>query len=153
MNKGFATTILLLSVCVSLASQVRIEIPARKFKANERITAKVVNATNRTIAYCVDHGPWLFPGNNILWIFTPFGVLQKPEGGKWGITLASIDLGHSSRIETLNPGDSEEYWFMLRENGERRLVFEYIFDNGENTNCSDPHRKWKKVKSPSFTVR
>ena len=42
---------------------------------------------------------------------------------------------------------------MLQETGDMRLELEYMFDNGENTDCSDPHVKWKKAKSQTFVVR
>ncbi len=137
-----------------LRAQVQIEISAREFKANEKITAKVVNATHRTIAYCVWWGEWFGPNGSYPWISSPFGVLQKGEGRKWGILLTGVDVGGiSSHIQELYPGKSEEYWIQLVHTGERRLLLEYTFDSGESVDCSDPHRKWRKVWSQTFIVR
>jgi hypothetical protein len=88
-----------------------------------------------------------------LWIPSPFGVWRKPAGGRWGIVLTGTDVGNSRLVETLEPGRSEQSWFILRETGEMRLELECIFDNGENTDCSEPPVKWKKVKSQTFAVR
>jgi len=134
-------------------AQVQIEMSARQFKANDNVTAKIVNTTHRTIAYCVSRGPWGGPNGRIVWVESPFGVLQRPEGGKWGILLTGIDVGFSSHVEELSPGKSEEYWFPLFHPGQRRLLLEYTFDKAERVDCSDPKRKWKKVRSQTFVVR
>jgi hypothetical protein len=141
------------SLTLPLRAQVQIEVSARQFKINEKITAKVVNTTHRTIAYCVGHGPWEGPNGRIVWVSSPFGILQKGERGKWGIELTGIDVGTSLHLQELYPGNSEEYWFPSVYTGERRLFLEYTFDSGESVNCSDPHRKWRRVRSQAIIVR
>jgi hypothetical protein len=84
---------------------------------------------------------------------SPFGVWHKSEGGKWGTLADGVDMGSFWRIGSLDSGQSEEYSFKVREKGEKRLLLEYAFEDGANTDCSNPYKKWKKVWSLTFTVR
>ena len=157
MGKLFAAAMLILCFsAIPLSSQVRIEIPAREYAARKRITAKVINSTRRTIAYCTGIAlfGWSDTGQIVSDLtFSPFEVWYRSKGGKWGTVAEGVDFGGSWRIDSLEPGQSQQYSFKVRVKGERRLVLEYDFDDGENIDCSDPYRKWKKIRSQTFMVR
>jgi len=157
MKNGLTALMLLLSFIASpLMAQVRIQMGARQYKAKEKITARVINSTDRTIAYCVGIAlfGWSDSGKIVPDLTeSPFEVLHKSESGKWGFLADGVDMGTSSRVGSLEPGESEEYSFKVRSTGEKRLVFEYMFDDGSNMDCSDPYMKMKKVRSRTFMVR
>jgi hypothetical protein len=157
MNKLLVAPILLVTLFAHpLSARVRIEMRGRQFKAKEKITARVVNSTTRTIAYCVGVTTfdWSDNGEIVPEITTsPFEVWHKSEQGKWGTLADGVDAGFFSQVESLDPGQSEEYSFKVRAKGEKRLFLEYAFDDGSNTDCSNPYQKTKKVWSSTFTVR
>jgi hypothetical protein len=157
MGKALTAAILILSFsAIPSNSQVRIELPAREYAAREGITARVVNSTHHTIAYCtgITFFGWSETGKIVSDItFSPFEVLYRPKGGKWGTVAEGVDFGGSWRIDSLEPSQSQQYTFKVRMKGERRLVLEYDFDKGENIDCSDPYKKWKRIRSRTFIVR
>lgn len=157
MRNSVAPVILAtLAFVTPLHAQVRIEIPSRQYTTGERITAAVVNSTSRTIAYCtgIETFGWSKNGKVVSDLtISPFGVLHKSQAGKWGILLDGVDVRNSWRIDSLEPGHSQQYSFKVREKGEKRLVIEYKFDDGANCDCSDPYGRWKKTRSRTFLVR
>jgi hypothetical protein len=156
MNRLLPAPIVLLALFAHpLSARVRIELRGRQFKVKEKITARVVNSTNHTIAYCagVSTFGWSDKGDIVpAETISPFYVLHKGERGKWGTLADGVDFGNFWRDGSLDLGQTEEYSFKVRTEGEKRSSFEYTFDDAANMNCSDPHKKMKKVRSQTFTV-
>ncbi len=134
--------------------QVQITVPAQSFRASEQIAAKVFNLGDHKIVYCVEFGQTSSTGLGVENIETtpiPFYV-QRRSGGRWSTLLIGPDVGSFRNSVVLEAGQSQEFFFRLKDKGEMRLVLDYW--TGEKTvDCKNPPRGGKKAQSKIFAVQ
>ena len=137
-------------VCVWCHSQVLVEVPSGHFKPQEEIKLRITNRLKRPIMICARYGPWSFRSDGHPdWIWRP-GYIEWKKGHKWGVLLDTPDVGPHGKIIEMKAEESKLFPFRLSDEGEMRVVIEYI-SGGNDSICESPKGK-KIAKSRIFWI-
>jgi len=143
--------VLLYAFLPSTAAQVRVIIPLQSFHVNDKIPAKVENASSEPVTLCLEIGQRSTKGTTIEATPVPF-IVQASSEGRWHTLLIGPDVGSLRRPVVLEPGKSDEFPFRLSVPGVMRLLAEYWTGPNSGLDCSIPPKHSHKVKSKSFTI-
>lgn len=135
----------------SASAQVRVSIPPQSFHVNDKIQAKVENATSEPVTFCLEIGQSSMNGTTVEATPIPFTVQASSED-RWHTLLIGPDVGSLFRPVVLEAGKSYEFPFRLNEPGLMRLLLEYWKGSNSGLDCSKPPKHTHKVKSKPFTI-
>ncbi len=143
--------VLLYTFLPAAAAQVRITIPLQSFHVNDKIPARVENATSEAVTFCLEIGQRSTNGTTVEATPIPF-IVQASSGDRWRSLLIGPDEGSLRRPVILEAGKSNEFPFRLDEHGLIRLFLEYWNGSNSGLDCSKPPKHAHKVKSKPFTL-
>jgi hypothetical protein len=105
-------------------TQVKITVPAQRYKVQEKIPAKVENEGNGAVTFCVEAGQTSSKEGEIESTPSPFWV-QRSSNGKWGTLMIGPDVGSLRAAVVLEAGESKEFPLRLNDSGRMRLRLNY----------------------------
>jgi len=140
---------LLLILPAATRAQVKVTVPARQYKVQEKIHAKVENAGKDAVTLCVEAGQTSLEGVEAM--PTPFWV-QVHSNDRWNTLLIGPDVGSSKIPLVLAAGEAKEFSFRLSDSGEMRLRLNYWRGSTPDLNCKTPPKRPNVVTSHFFTI-
>jgi hypothetical protein len=142
---------LLLILPAGAVAQVTITVPAQRYKAQEKIPARVENNGNSAVTFCVEVGQTSSQEGGIESTPSPFWV-QRNSNGKWGTLMIGPDVGSLKTATVLEARESKEFPFRLNGSGRMRLRLNYWRGSIPNLDCKAPPKDLKLVTSAVFTI-
>ena len=146
-----ATLAFSLIVASSVVAQVKITIPAQRFKVQEQIRAKVENMGNSAVTFCVEFGQTSMKDGEVESTPSPF-LVQHNENGRWGTLLIGPDVGSARAAVVLEAGESKEFPFRLNGSGRMRLRLNYWHGLFPTLDCHAPPKGLRVLTSAVFTI-
>jgi hypothetical protein len=146
-----ATLGLSLILPTAAIAQVKITVPAQRYKVQEEIHAKVENTGSGAVTFCVEFGQTSPEGGEIESTPSPFWV-QRSSNGKWSTLMIGPDVGSIRAAVVLEAGESKGFPFRLNDSGRMRLRLNYWRGSIPNLDCDAPPKGLKLLTSAAFTI-
>jgi len=137
---------------LTVAAQVKIDLPKQNKKKYETIHASIENTGSKPVTFCIEVGQ-TSPKEDAETETTPSPFwVQRNDNGRWGTLMIGPDVGSSKSPEVLGPGKSMEFPFRLGNSGQLRLQLNYWNDSLPSLNCNAPPKGARRATSAVFKV-
>jgi hypothetical protein len=150
-RRAHAALGLFLILPIVTRAQVKVTVPARQYKVQEKIYAKIENADKDAVTLCLEAGQTSPLDDGVEATPTPFSV-QVNSSGKWGTLVIGPDVGSFRTPLVLEAGKAQEFPFRLNDYGEMRLRLNYWRGAIPNLDCKARPKRPKLVTSNVFTI-
>ena len=140
-----------LILSITTRAQVKVTVPVRQFKVQQKIYAKVENAGKDAVTLCVEAGQTSPLAGGVEATPTPFWV-QHHSNGKWSTLLIGPDVGGMKTPLVLEAGEAQQFPFRLNDYGEMRLRLNYWRGSIPDLDCKATPKGSKLVTSDVFTI-
>ena len=154
MRCSFRLALLLFASATGAVAQARIVLPTRgAVDARAEIRPQVVNVGDKPITFCVQLGQvsLLRPGSAYESTPIPF-VVEAESAGRWRVLMIGPDIGSVRRPAVLQPGESDEFPFVVGTAGHLRLTLSYWIGSLPDLDCSRAPKNAKKAHSHEFVL-
>jgi hypothetical protein len=136
---------------IATHAQVKVTVPVRQYKVQEKIYAKVENGGKDAVTLCVEAGQTSPLAGGVEATPTPFWM-QVHSNGKWSTLLIGPDVDSIETPLVLEAGEAQEFPFRSNDYKEMRLRLNYWRGSIPDLDCKAPPKGPELVTSNVFTV-